>query len=86
MKYNITNFPNPFNPATKIYYTIPLSGYVSIIVYNSLGQTVKELVNEFKNKGSHTADFNGSNLSSGIYFYKLRSGSFEVVRRMVLLK
>jgi hypothetical protein len=84
--YNVTNFPNPFNPVSKIYYTIPIAGYVRIVVYNSMGQTVKELVNEFKGIGSHTAEFDGTGLSSGIYYYKISSGSFESVRKMVLIK
>jgi len=74
------------NPVSKIYYTIPIAGYVRIVVYNSMGQTVKELVNEFKGIGSHTAEFDGTGLSSGIYYYKISFGSFNAVRKMVLIK
>ena len=59
---------------------------MKIVVYNSMGQTVKELVNEFKGIGSHIVEFDGTGLSSGIYYYKISSGSFEAVRKMVLIK
>ena len=84
--YSITNFPNPFNPVTKIVYAIPNAGNVKITVYNSLGQIVKELVNEFKNAGNYLVEFNATYLSSGIYFYKIEAGSFMQVKRMILLK
>lgn len=85
-EYSVNNFPNPFNPATRINYSIPFEGNVSITIFNSLGQTVKELINEFKDAGKYSVQFDGSSLPSGIYYYKISSGSFEAVRKMVLLK
>jgi len=85
-EYLLTNFPNPFNPSTKIYYNIPKEGIVKITIYNSLGQTVKELVNEFKYIGNYVAEFNGSDLSSGVYIYKLSTGNFSETKRMMLIK
>jgi hypothetical protein len=87
------NYPNPFNPNTKIKYTIPnvsLSGVegsrVQLKVYDVLGNEVATLVNESKPAGSYEVEFNASNLSSGVYFYKLQSGSFVETRKMILLK
>lgn len=80
------NFPNPFNPATTISYTFPSDGIVLITVYDALGREVKILVNEFKRAGRYITEFDASALSSGIYFYKIVSGSHTVVRKMVLVK
>ena len=67
-------------------YILKKPGYVSLIVYNFLGQQVAELVNESQDKGYHTANFNASNLPSGIYFYKLNAGEFTEVKKMQLIK
>lgn len=80
------NYPNPFNPATKISYSIPKSGVVSIKVFDILGKEVTTLVNEFKNAGKYEALFNGSNFSSGVYFYRLESGDFVDTKKMFLVK
>ena len=80
------NYPNPFNPVTKISYSIPKPGLVKITVYNILGQEVKVLVNEFKKEGNYLVEFNGSSLSSGIYFYRIQAGNFIQTKRMVLIK
>ncbi|MCB0728667.1 MAG: T9SS type A sorting domain-containing protein [Ignavibacteria bacterium] len=82
----MTNYPNPFNPITKIYYTLPKEGNVKITIYNSVGKEVKVLVNEFKGIGSYISNFDGSDLSSGIYFYSIEAGSFIQTKRMILLK
>lgn len=84
--YSIKNYPNPFNPVTKIYYEIPKEGKVKITVYNSTGQEVKVLVNEFKNIGSYNVEFNGNNFSSGIYFYRIEAGNFIQTKKMLLIK
>lgn len=84
--YSVNNFPNPFNPVTKINYSIPFEGNVRITIFNSLGQTVKELINEFKDAGNYSVQLDGSSLPSGIYYYKISSGSYEAVRKMVLIK
>lgn len=80
------NFPNPFNPATTIRYSIPAENKVSINVYNILGQKIKELVNETKQAGIFKAEFDGTGLPSGIYIYQLRSGSFIETKKLILLK
>ncbi len=80
------NYPNPFNPATKISYTIPVSGLVTLKVYDILGKEIANLVNEFKNAGNYNVIFNASNLSSGVYFYRLESGNFVETKRMSFLK
>ncbi len=85
------NYPNPFNPVTKINYTIP-SGVngersnVKLIIYNNLGMEVKTLVNETQGSGNYEVNFNGENLSSGVYFYVLRAGNFTETKKMTLLK
>ncbi|MBI5401801.1 MAG: T9SS type A sorting domain-containing protein [Ignavibacteriae bacterium] len=84
--YSVTNFPNPFNPVTKIVYALPKAGNVNITVYNSLGQIVKALLNEYKTAGSYLVEFNGSNLSSGMYFYKITSQNYSEVKKMMLIK
>jgi hypothetical protein len=80
------NHPNPFNPTTVINFSIPESGLVTVKVYNALGQEVAELLNEVKTAGSYAVNFNGSNLSSGMYIYKISAGSFSATRKMMLLK
>ena len=80
------NYPNPFNPGTKINFDISIRSFVSLKVYDVLGNEVAVLVNEFKNPGSYRTVFNGSNLSSGLYFYTLVSGEFKETKLMILLK
>ena len=80
------NYPNPFNPATKIKYSISLSGLVALKVYNLLGEEVAALVNEYKSAGNYEIQFDASELSSGIYFYKLETSDFSETKKMVVLK
>jgi parallel beta-helix repeat protein len=85
------NYPNPFNPTTKIKYSVPSVGtsfmkFVQMKVYDILGNEVATLVNEEKQPGNYVAEFDGSNLSSGVYFYKLAAGNFSVTKKMVLLR
>lgn len=84
------NYPNPFNPSTKINFSIPKSGVVSLKVYDILGNEVADLVNENLSAGSYSVDFNaaenGVTLSSGVYFYRLRSNDFTAVKKMYLVK
>jgi hypothetical protein len=80
------NYPNPFNPTTVIKYQIPKSGFVSLKVYDILGNEVGTLVNENRNAGSYKVGFDGSNLSSGIYFYQIKTGSYTAVKKFMLLK
>ena len=80
------NYPNPFNPSTVITYALPQAGYVSLTVFNLLGEEVATLVNENMSAGTHTVEFNGSNLTSGIYIYSIISNGFIYSRKMVLMK
>jgi probable HAF family extracellular repeat protein len=89
----LQNYPNPFNPSTKIKYTIPnvsLSGVegsrVKLRVYDVLGNEVATLVNESKPAGTHEVEFNASNLSSGVYFYKIQAGNYFETKKMLLIK
>jgi len=82
----LQNYPNPFNPATTINYQIPKSGLVTIMIYDILGREVKTLVNEVKNPGKYKIEFNGSNLSSGIYFCRLKAENYISTKKMILLK
>lgn len=80
------NFPNPFNPSTVISFSLPVSGDVNLSVFNSLGEKVVELVNGTMESGNHKVEFNAVDLPSGIYFYKISSGNFNSIKKMVLLK
>ena len=80
------NYPNPFNPSTVIRYQLPKSELVKLTIYNLLGQKVAELINEKQTEGLHQVTFNAANLSSGVYFYSIKAGSFTSTKKMVLLK
>lgn len=80
------NYPNPFNPVTRIQFAVPKNEMVSIKVYDLLGKEVAVLVNEQKSAGTYEVDFNGSLLSSGVYFYRMQSGYFSDIKRMVVIK
>jgi hypothetical protein len=80
------NYPNPFNPLTTIGYGIKEKSNVQIIVLNSIGEEVATLVNEEKEPGYHTVEFNASTLPSGIYFYRLQTEGFAQTRKMILIK
>ncbi len=81
-----TNYPNPFNPSTKIEFQIPKDAQVNLTVYNSLGQKVKELVNSNLSIGKYSLDFNAENLPSGIYIYRIQSQNFTQTKKMILAK
>ena len=80
------NYPNPFNPSTTISFSIPKEEFVSLTVYNSLGEEVAELINETKQVGNYDINLNASGLSSGIYFYKIQAGSLIQTKKMILIK
>jgi hypothetical protein len=80
------NYPNPFNPSTSIRYAISSNQFVKLKVYDVLGNEVATLFDEYKNGGDYEVNFNASGLSSGIYFYKLQSGSFVETKKMILLR
>ena len=80
------NYPNPFNPVTNIEYDLPVDGNIELKIYDIAGRLIKTLMNEFKTAGSYLVSFNASDLSSGVYFYTLRTAGFEKTLRMVVLK
>ena len=87
MKYELSqNYPNPFNPATTIQFSLPTSGNVKLTLYNTNGQEIRNILNEYKESGTHIINFNASGLSSGVYFYKLTAGTFSTIRKMVVIK
>lgn len=85
-EYNIQNYPNPFNSTTNIKYSIKEAGFVKIKVYDILGREIAILVSEEKPVGIYTINFDGSSLSSGIYFYRFQAGSFTQTKKMILTK
>ena len=86
--YLSQNYPNPFNPETIIEYGIPIDAEVKLTIFNTLGQRVATLVNEKQEAHRYSVTFNASEyqLSSGIYFYQLQTGSYNKVRKLLYLK
>ena len=87
IKYDLSqNYPNPFNPETKISYSVEKAGQVKLAVYNVLGQKVADLVNEFKAANTYKVNFDASNFTSGVYFYRLEVGDYSKTMKMMLLQ
>jgi len=82
----LQNYPNPFNPSTTISFEIPHQSHVKLVIYDVLGREVRTLVDEEKAPGRYTVNFDASNLPSGVYLYRLSSGNFNEVRRMVVMR
>ncbi|MBE2279977.1 MAG: T9SS type A sorting domain-containing protein [Ignavibacteriaceae bacterium] len=80
------NYPNPFNPSTKIRYYIPEASDVRLEIYNQSGELLYSLVEGFQNQGAYEVVFTAANLSSGVYFYILNTGAFSEIKKMILLK
>ncbi|MCX6149568.1 MAG: T9SS type A sorting domain-containing protein [Ignavibacteriales bacterium] len=80
------NYPNPFNPSTVISYSILTASNVTLRIYDVLGKLITTLVNENREAGNYKVNFNASELSNGIYYYKLQSGNFVAIKKMLLLK
>ncbi|MFA6598141.1 MAG: T9SS type A sorting domain-containing protein [Ignavibacteriaceae bacterium] len=80
------NYPNPFNPATTFSFSIPEGQIVELTIYNILGTKLMTLLNEYKQSGKHTLEFNATGLPSGVYFYRLKTGQFIQTKKLVLLK
>ncbi len=82
----ISNFPNPFNPSTKIFFNVPSEGFVRLDVFDITGKLLTTLVNEFRMAGKHIAAFDGSGYSSGVYFYRLNVNNVTITKRMTMIK
>jgi hypothetical protein len=80
------NYPNPFNPLTKIKFDVPKASFTKLIIYDVLGREVATLLNEELKPGTYEADWDGSNYSSGVFFYKIISGDFVETKKMILMK
>jgi hypothetical protein len=82
----LQNYPNPFNPSTTIHYGLSNRLHVTLTVYNTMGQKVAQLVNGDQEAGYHKVRFDGSGLSSGVYFYRFQAGDFSQTRKLLLLR
>lgn len=80
------NYPNPFNPRTSIAYNLPNSGYPVVLIFNPLGQTISEINLGYKEIGLHQYDYDASKLSSGVYYYQIKFGSFVETKKFILIK
>jgi beta-N-acetylhexosaminidase len=80
------NYPNPFNPTTTISFNLPAGSFVSLKVFDALGKIIATLINEDKSAGLHQVNFNGSQLSSGVYYYQLHAGNFIQTKKLILIK
>ena len=80
------NYPNPFNPVTTITYQIPEDGKVTLSIYDVIGREVQTLVNADQNAGRYSVQLNAGKLASGVYFYRLTSGNYTAVRKLLLAK
>jgi hypothetical protein len=80
------NYPNPFNPTTRISFQLAQSSNVTLKIYDIIGNEVALLINDYRPSGDYSIDFNGSPLSSGIYFYELKADYFRSVKKMILMK
>lgn len=81
-----SNYPNPFNPSTKIRFSVPYESNIKLVVYNSLGQQISVLVDKRMGQGTYSADFDASSLASGIYLYQLQTDNFTATKKMILMK
>ena len=80
------NYPNPFNPSTTISFTLSKSSHISLLIYDIHGREVESLIEGIQPAGSHSIEWNASNLASGVYFYRLTAGEFIQTRKMILIK
>jgi hypothetical protein len=82
----LQNYPNPFNPSTTIKFSLSKTMHVTLSIYNSMGQEVSKLISKDMNSGVYTTEWNASGFASGIYFYRIQTGSFVETKKMILLK
>ncbi|MHA2279012.1 MAG: T9SS type A sorting domain-containing protein [Candidatus Kariarchaeaceae archaeon] len=86
-RFNLSqNYPNPFNPFTTIEFTLPKSEFITLTVYDILGKEITALVNNKLQAGNHIYEFDGSKLASGVYLYRIESGNFQDVKKMILIR
>jgi hypothetical protein len=84
--YLLPNYPNPFNPSTKISWQVPVGSWQTIKIYDVLGKEIATLVDEYKPAGSYEVEWDASNYPSGVYFYQLKADSFIEIKKMILIK
>jgi hypothetical protein len=84
--YCLSNYPNPFNPSTRIYFTLPETSNLQVVVYNSYGQEIQQLFKGIKEKGNHELLFDGKNLSSGVYYFTVKTDKLSETKKMILIK
>jgi hypothetical protein len=82
----LQNYPNPFNPSTTIQYALPSRAHVTLTVFNTLGQQVAELVNGEREAGYHEVTFDGRNLTSGVYLYRMQAGSYVGTKKLLVVR
>ena len=80
------NFPNPFNPSTTINFTLPQTSKVKLTLFDAVGREIEQIASKEFSAGVHSVNYNASNLSSGVYFYKIEAGSFVQTKKMILMK
>ncbi len=80
------NYPNPFNPTTTITYQLPQDGFVTLKIYDVLGNEIATLVNEYKKTGSYDINYDASSLSSGVYLYSIKINDYSATKKLVLMK
>ena len=80
------NYPNPFNPSTEIKFSIPHYSFVTLKVYNTIGEEIATLINSELDTGTYNVSFEANNLSSGIYFYRMQTETFSETKKMILLR
>ncbi len=80
------NYPNPFNPSTKIKYALPVASHVKLVIYDILGNQVKVLIDKNQEQGFYETQFDGKDLSSGVYIYQLTTNQFVSTKKMILTK
>ncbi|MBT8384053.1 MAG: T9SS type A sorting domain-containing protein, partial [Ignavibacteria bacterium] len=82
----LQNYPNPFNPSTTIEFTLPAEGNVKLVLFDAVGKEVDVIAANDFSAGNHSINYNASNLPSGVYFYRIESGSFIQSKKMILMK
>ncbi|MBT8378472.1 MAG: T9SS type A sorting domain-containing protein [Ignavibacteria bacterium] len=87
MNYELSqNYPNPFNPSTTIRFSVSESSFINLSIFNSLGEKIEELVNDVKEPGVHTIEFNAQDFPSGTYFYTINTDNYASTKKMILVK